>query len=164
MVALRSALAPIPMKTSSLLLLASLLVVTSCGGGRRRGTVQVEPPRLVSILVEVYDPVTNFVWENVSVRIAEADQEYCGCTYVSPFDDWYLTDATGRVLLDEFLLADANVGFLEDVNRAAVLGSESYRDEALVVLEVSADGFTTVVVEVPLRWDTPDVFVEVPFN
>lgn len=118
----------------------------------------------MSILVEVYDPTTNFVWENVSVRVAEADQEYCGCTYASPFDTAFLTDSSGRVLLDEFILAEARVGFLEDVNQAAVLGSESYRDEATVVLEVSADGFTPVFVEVPLRWDTPDVFVEVPFN
>lgn len=152
------------MRTSSLLLLASLLFVTSCGGGRSRGSVRVDPPRLVSILVEVYDPVTNLVWENVSVRVAEADQEYCGCTFVSPFDDWYLTDAAGRVLLDEFVLADAQVGFLEDVNRRAILDPDFNRDEATVVLEIDAVGFTPVIVEVPLRWDTPDVFVEVPFN
>jgi hypothetical protein len=151
------------MRTSLLLSFASL-VLLSCGGSKSRGEVHVDPPRLVSILVEVYDPVTNLVWENVSVRIAEADQEWCGCTYASPFDDWYLTDATGRVLLDEFLLADAQVGFLEDSDGRAVVGAELDRDEVLVVLQVEAPGFTPVVVEVPLNWETPDVFVEVPFN
>ena len=152
------------MKIPVVLSLASVLLL-SCGGSKSRGgDVHVEPPRLVSILVEVYDPVTDFVWENVSVRIAEADQEWCGCTYASPFDDWFLTDATGRVYLDEFLLADAQVGFVEDVDGRAILGAEKDRDEALVVQQIEADGFDPVVVEVPLRWDTPDVFVEVPFN
>jgi hypothetical protein len=151
------------MRTPFLLSFASV-VLLSCGGSKSHGEVHVDPPRLVSILVEVYDPVTNLVWENVSVRIAEADQERCGCTYVSPFDDWFLTDATGRVLLDEFLLGDAEVGFLEDTDGRAVVEPQTDRDEVLVVLEVEAPGFTTVVVEVPLNWDTPDVFVEVPFN
>src|SRR5690606_1542138 len=39
-----------------ILLLASLLA--ACNGGRRRGTVIVQQPRLVSVLVEVYDPYT----------------------------------------------------------------------------------------------------------
>ena len=138
--------------------------MTSCGGGSSHGEAHVEPPRLVSILVEVYDPATNLVWENVSVRIAESDQEWCGCTDTRPYDDWYLTDVTGRVLLDEFLLADAEVGFAEDVDGRAVLGSERDRDQATVWLEVDAVGFTPVFVEVPLDWETPDVFVEVPFN
>jgi hypothetical protein len=43
------------------------------------------------------------------------------------------------------------------------LGPRLDQDEALVVLEVSGVGFTPVIVEVPLRWDQPDVFVEVPF-
>jgi hypothetical protein len=34
----------------------------------------------------------------------------------------------------------------------------------VVWLEVDALGFTPVLVEVPLRWDEPDVFVEVPFQ
>ncbi|HEX5050609.1 MAG TPA: hypothetical protein VFZ65_02445 [Planctomycetota bacterium] len=123
-----------------------------------------EPPRLVSILVEVYDPVTNYVWENVSVRIVEADQEWSGCTCTSPTEDWFLTDSFGRVLFDEFLLADAEVGFLEDTDGRAILGSGTGEDEATVVLEVDALGFTPVIVEVPLRWTEPDVFVEVPFQ
>ncbi len=121
-------------------------------------------PRLVSILVEVYDPVTNLVWENVSVRIVEADQEWSGCTCVSPYVDWYLTDATGRVLLDEYLLARAGVGFLTDYAGRAVLSPLTSEDQATVVLEVDAVGFTPVFVEVPLTWEVPDVFVEVPFQ
>lgn len=121
-------------------------------------------PRLVSILVEVYDPVTNFVWENVTVRILEADQEWCGCTYVSPLDASYLTDVSGRVLLDEDRLAAANIGFLEDGFGRAVLGARSFEDQATVLLEIDAPGFVPVYVEVPLRWDQPDVFVEVPFS
>ncbi len=118
----------------------------------------------MSILVEVYDPVTNFVWENVSVRVVEADQEWAQGTFVSPYDDWYLTGVDGRVLLDEYLLADAEVGFPEDTQGRAILGPQHFENEATVVLEVDALGFVPVRVEVPLRWDTPDVFVEIPFN
>lgn len=155
----------IPMRTlQALLLSAPLVLLSACGGSHSRATLRTESPRLVSILVEVYDPVTNLVWENVSVRIVEADQEWSQCTCVSPFTDWYLTDATGRVLLDEFLLADAEVGFAEDGSGRAILGPQRDEDEATVVLEIDAVGFVPVIVEVPLRWDTPDVFVEVPFN
>lgn len=145
------------------ILLLAFLMATSCGHRTPRANVRVEEPRLVSILVEVYDPNTNLVWENVSVRIVEADQEWSNCTCVSPYVDWYLTDSSGRVLLDEFLLADADVGFLVDDLGAAVLGPRRDEDEALVVLEIDAVGFAPVIVEVPLSWDEPDVFVEVPF-
>jgi hypothetical protein len=121
-------------------------------------------PRLVSILVEVYDPVTNFVWENVSVRVVEAYQEWSACICISPYADEYLTDSTGRVLLDEYVLAFAEVGFLLDANGLAVLGSGFDEDQATVLIEVSAEGFVPVYVDVPLTWDQPDVFVEVPFQ
>ncbi|MEC7724686.1 MAG: hypothetical protein VYD05_04150 [Planctomycetota bacterium] len=146
------------------LLLSAALLSAACGGRSRRGaTLGVEPPRLTSILVEVYDPVTNLAWENVSVRVVEADQEWSGCTCVSPYFDLYQTDGFGQVLLDEYVLGDADVGFLEDAFGAAVLGSGFSEDEALVVLEIDAFGFSPVIVEVPLSWDQPDVFVEVPF-
>tara|TARA_R110002072_G_scaffold269796_2_gene429106 strand:+ start:15093 stop:15551 length:459 start_codon:yes stop_codon:yes gene_type:complete len=145
-----------------ILLLASLL--SACGSGRRRAAITVQQqPRLVSVLVEVYDPITNLAWENVSVRIVEADQEWSGCTCASPYTDWYLTDSTGRVLLDEYLLADAEVGFVVDSTGAAVLVPEYDEDEATVVLEIDAVGFAPVFVEVPISWADPDVFVEVPF-
>jgi hypothetical protein len=155
---------PRPMRTFSWLSIPALLLAACGGGGRDRVVVRPAEPRLVSILVEVYDPVTNFVWENVSVRIIEADQEWAGGTYVSPFQDWYLTDANGRVLLDEFALGDADVGFQEDIDGRAILYPNAGADDATVVLEIDAVGFVPVIVEVPLRWDQPDVFVEVPFN
>lgn len=146
----------------SIVLLASLLLA-ACGNGRRRGTVIVDQPRLTSILVEVYDPNTNLAWEGVSVRVVEADQEWSGCTCVSPFVDWFDTDASGRVLLDEYILGDAEVGFLEDRDGAAILDPSLDEDEALVVLEIDAVGFVPVIVEVLVTWGDPDVFVEVPF-
>lgn len=147
-----------------ILFLASL-TLASCGrGSRHTAIVVVEQPRLVSVLVEVYDPVSNLAWENISVRIVEVDHEWSGCTCVNPFsDDWFLTDGSGRVLLDEYLLADSGVGFLEDGTGAAVLDPEFDRDEATVVLEIYLVGFAPVIVEVPISWADPDVFVEVPF-
>ncbi len=142
-----------------------VLLLAACNSGRRGGSIVVQPSpsRLVSVLVEVYDPVTNLAWENVSVRIVEADQEWSGCTCVSPYVDWFLTDSSGRVLFDEYLLADAEVGFLEDSSGAAILDPGLNDDEALVVLEIDAVGFAPVIVEVPVSWADPDVFVEVPF-
>lgn len=144
-------------------LLSAAMLLAACGGNRRGTTLVGAPYRLTSILVEVYDPVTNLAWENVSVRIVEADQEWSGCTCVSPYLDWFQTDSSGRVLLDEYLLADAEVGFVEDEFGAAILSPLIYEDEALVVLEVDAVGFAPVIVEVPVSWHDPDVFVEVPF-
>jgi len=146
------------------ILFSAALLFAACGGSSRSGgTIVVEQPRLTSILVEVYDPNTNLAWENVSVRVVESDQEWSGCTCVSPYLDWFLTDSTGRVLIDEYILADAEVGFLEDNTGAAILSPAFDEDEALVVLEIDAVGFAPVYVEVPLTWDQPDVFVEVPF-
>ena len=106
--------------------------------------------------------MTNLAWENVSVRIVEADQEWSGCTCVARGFDLYQTDGFGQVLLDEYVLGDADVGFLEDAFGGGA-GSGFSEDEALVVLEIDAFGFSPVIVEVPLSWDQPDVFVEVPF-
>lgn len=150
--------------TRAILSLSLALAAGSCGHSHSHGDLHNESPRLVSILVEVYDPNTDLVWENVSVRVVEADQEWAQTTFVSPFADWYLTDATGRVLFDEFLLADADVGFQEDGSGRAVLAPRRSEDQATVVLEVDAVGFVPVIVEVPLSWDQPDVFVEVPFE
>jgi len=142
-----------------------LALLSACGGGGgRRATVQVPAPRPVSILVEVYDPVTNFVWQDVSVRVVESYQEWAGVVFPSPYADIYLTDATGRVFLDEYELAFVEVGFVEDGNDRAMLSSDRLQDQATVTLEISGDGFVPVYVDVPLSWDQPDVFVEVPFN
>ena len=151
------------MRNRLLILLSAALLPAACGGGPRRTAIVVEQPRLTSILVEVYDPLTNFAWEGVSVRVVEADQEWSGCTCVSPYLDWLQTDAFGRVLIDEYVLGDADVGFFEDSTGAAVLSPAFDEDEALVVLEIDAIGFAPTYVEVPLSWNEPDVFVEVPF-
>ncbi len=117
----------------------------------------------MSILVEVYDPATNLVWENVGVRIVAASHEWSGCTCHSPYERWYLTDSNGRVLLDEYDLGSVEVGFVQDYDGSAVICPGRYEDEAAVLIEVDALGFTPVRVDVDLRWDEADVFVEVPF-
>jgi len=148
-----------------LLFAVPVAVLAACHAGESVDVIVAPPaPRPVSILVEVFDPITNKVWENVAVRVVEADQEWSQCTCTSPFQDWLLTDASGRVLFNEFDLAGAEVGFVVDIAGGAVLGPRSFEDEAVVVLEVDALGYTPVIVEVDLSWDNPDVFVEIPFN
>ena len=150
---------------SRVLLLSAFLALSACdekGHPHHVGTPA--SPRPVSILVEVYDPATNFVWENVGVRVVEADQEWSQCTCPSPFVDWFFTDSSGQVLIDEFILADAQVGFVEDIDGRALLGSRSFEDQVTVVLEIDALGFTPVLVEVDLSWGVPDVLIQVPFN
>lgn len=144
---------------------ALLLVLAACGGGSEDDPpVQTVGPVPVSILVEVYDPVTNFVWQNVGVRIVEADQEWAGWIYSNPYEDWYLTDSAGQILLTEYDLAMADVGFRQDANGRALLYPGGFEDQATVLLEVWADGFLPVFVEVDLCWCQPDVFVAVPFG
>lgn len=144
-------------------LLAVLALAASCG--HRTRTVVVHDPRLVSIEVEVYDPVTDGVWENVGVRVVEASVESSACTCENRFaDDFFLTDARGLVYFSAGYLADADLGFLHDRDRRAILSPRGDSDEATVLLEVWADGFEPVFVEVRLSWDHPDAFVSVPFE
>jgi hypothetical protein len=140
-----------------------LLAIAACREDHYHAAPCAEAPRYVSIEVEVYDPVTNLVWENVSVRVVEAWHEYSGLVCTSPYEDWFLTDAAGRVLFDEATLAWVEVGFRSD-QYGALLFPCGDEDEASVTLEVDAVGFVPVIVEVPLRWDMPDVFVAVPFD
>jgi hypothetical protein len=146
-----------------LLLLLPFAGAPACGGSSHRAP-ESRAARFVSIQVEVYQPSTNYVWENVGVRIVESSQEWSGCTCQSPHDDWYFTDSSGQVLIDETALAAAEVGFQEDAYGRAILGFHTNEDEATVTLEVDALGFTPVRVQVPLSWDRPDVFVQVPFG
>jgi hypothetical protein len=44
-----------------------------------------------------------------------------------------------------------------------VLSPAIEEDEVVLVFEVSAAGFTPVIVEVPVDWTEPDWFVPVPF-
>ncbi|MFO1077000.1 MAG: hypothetical protein U1E73_04655 [Planctomycetota bacterium] len=146
------------------LLLALPLLLIGCTEHHPHAAPHALSPRPVSILVEVYDPATNYVWENVSVRVVEVRNEWSGCTCENPLVEWFLTDSAGQVFFDEYLLAASNVGFLEDGGGRAVLHPDFDEDEATVVLEIDAVGFTPVIVEVPLQWDVPDVVVEVPFS
>ncbi|MCA8943483.1 MAG: hypothetical protein KDB80_13045 [Planctomycetes bacterium] len=151
----------------SLPLLLVALLATACHGHRRaKLVVDTQPlPRTVAIEVEVYDPVSGFVWQDVSVRIVEAYHEWSGCVCESPwFDDYYYTDSSGLVYLDEYSLAFAEVGFLEDTEQRAIVESGRFEDEAVVTLEISAPTFETVWVDVPVSWDEPIAFVSVPFE
>lgn len=122
-------------------------------------------PRPAEIEVEVYDPVTGGVWENVGVRIVQADQEWSGRTVVSPYpDDYALTDPTGLVYFSPFSIAAYEVGFLLDAAGRAVIGPDIDEDEAYVLLEVWAPGFDAVYAEVRLTWGEPYRFVSVPFE
>lgn len=149
----------------ALSLLGLLLPFTgACDSDHPSSAPPLPAPRAVSILVEVYDPATNLVWQDVGVRVVRATHEWSRCTCASPHVDWFFTDASGQVLLDEQILAAAEVGFVEDGAGNAIVGPRSFEDEAVVLLEVDALGFTPVFVEVDVSWAVPDVFVQVPFN
>lgn len=154
------------MNSPRTLLSSALLLLAACGGvdDDPPPVVQTLDPVPVSILVEVYDPVTNFVWENVGVRVVEADQEWADWIYTNPFEDWYLTNAAGQVLLTEYDLAVADVGFRQDAIGRALLFPRGFEDQATVLLEVWAEGFASVFVEVDLCWCQPDVAVAIPFR
>jgi hypothetical protein len=140
------------------------LLATGCHSRHHDRLPPVASDRLVSIEVEIYDPVTNFVWENVAVRIVQADQEWSGCICSNPrLDDWYYTDRDGLVLFTAADLGLADVGFLVDGFGRAVLSPARDEDQASVLLEVTAPGLGTVFQEVDLTFDVPDVFVSIPF-
>ena len=82
------------------LLIPFCLALAACGHHHGHPTPRPAEPRPVSILVEVYDPVTNLVWEGVSVRVVEAWHEWSGCTCMSPFVDWFETDINGRGVIN----------------------------------------------------------------
>ena len=144
-------------------LLASLTALGCSGHHGDDGVHPVLSDRLVSIDVEVYDPNTGFVWENVGVRIVNSEQEWSGLVLVNPVEDWYFADEFGTVLFDSDDLAIADVGFLLDGFDRAVLSPDGLEDEAIVLLEVYAPGLGSVFVDVDLSWDEPRVFVEIPY-
>ena len=140
-----------------------VLLATSACGGHGHSHTPVLQNRSVLIEVEVYDPVTNFVWEDVGVRIVQAEQEWTGAIHVNPVvDDWYYTDPYGLILFSAADLAFADIGFQES-GGLAVISPDYLEDEATVLLEVSAPGFGTVYQSVDLSWDSPTVFVSIPF-
>lgn len=144
--------------------LLGLLLLSAVACHKREHTTVVVPAdvRPVALEVEVYDPTTNFVWENVAVRIVEAEVEGAGIGYTNIIPDhWFFSDHDGLVYLDSWVFADAQVGFLIDGAGRAVL---EFDEEARVVLEIDALGFPSLFVEVFLSWDQPQVFVSVPFS
>lgn len=148
------------LKTS---LLFVLLAAASCGGGAHYHPAPTLKARFVAIEVEVYDPLSGYVWEDVGVRIVQADQEWSSCICVNPLlDDWYYTDAFGVVFFAAADLAFADVGFQEDGGEA-VISPSPLEDEVTVLLEISAPGLGTVYQSVDLSWDEPSIFVSVPF-
>ncbi len=101
-----------------------LVLFATVGCTDRKTTVIVQPAVLqpVTLEVEVYDPVSNFVWENVFVRIVEAEVSGAGGTFTNIFpDDWYPSDLNGLVFFDSSIFANAQVGFLIDNLGQAVL-------------------------------------------
>ena len=152
------------MSSSKALCLVPLLLLCACWDDDWDDCHCHDQPRPVSIEIEVFDPVTQFVWVGVTVRVVEADQEWSGSTVPSPYQISLITDNNGRVFFDAFALADASIGFLEDQNGGAVLGEDVAEDQASVMFEISAVGHTPVTLFVPLSWSIPDVFVSVPFN
>ena len=143
----------------------SLVAVTACGGHVHPVVAPAPLPREVFLEIEVYDPVTNFVWEGVDVRIVEGALEWSGLTIRNPDPNaWYVTDSFGTVLFDPIDVADARIGFVEDNFGNALLEPDFDRDEAWVLVEVHAPGFPTVLMDVQLTWDANDVFISIPFG
>lgn len=146
--------------------LVSLLALTSCHGHRHgRSIVVTSDPRLASVEVEVYDPASGYVWEDVSVRIVEASHEWSGVTITNPDPQaWFLTDEYGVVYFDPTQLALARIGFVEDTAGRALIEPEYDRDEATVVVELSAPGFPIVLADVYIDWTYPDAFVSLAYS
>lgn len=118
----------------------------------------------VSIEIEVYDPKTNRVWENVDVRIIEVEHEWSGCLCKNPKqNDFYATDKEGIVYFSAERLGTSDLGFLEDDHHRAVLSPDYLEDEATVLVEISAPGMGAVYERIELDWDHSRVFISIPF-
>lgn len=154
-------------RLTALGLTAVLLTASGCHRTSYRHDKAAAPlrARTVAIQVEVYDPVTNLVWENVGVRIVEASVEGSGCICTNPDrDDWYYTDDFGVVDFDAKAIALAEVGFEISDFDEALLSPHVSKDEATVLVEVYAEGYRPVLWEVDISWDRPDAFVQIPFG
>ncbi|MHC4077050.1 MAG: hypothetical protein ACYST0_01270 [Planctomycetota bacterium] len=154
------------MKPPAHISLAALAcILTACHHGHGGEPVRYTHDRPVAIEVEVYDPTTNFVWENVGVRLVQADQEWSGCICSNPDrEDWYYTDKFGTVFFSPKDIADADIGFKVDESNQAVISQHRDEDQATVLLEVWSKGFRPVLWEVKLTYDKNDVFVSIPFE
>ena len=143
---------------------AALAFATGCKDHDHHHHPPAPVPQVVSIELEVYDPITQRVWEDVGVRVVEAELEWSGLVRPNPDPDaWFPTDRHGLVFFSPHDLADALVGFVEDSYGQAVLEPAFEADEAFVLLEVWAPGHASVFVEVHLSWEEPYAFRSVPF-
>ncbi len=152
-------------KTCAIFLFVGLL--TSACGNHHKKAQQVVPlqDQPVALDVEVYDPVSDLVWQDVGVRIVQGDVEATGCLCPSPLvDDWFYTDLDGLVYFAPEDLAFADIGFLEDNRGRAIVGSSFDEDEAYVLLEVWAPGLQSVFWEVKVTWDDPVAVISIPFE
>ena len=148
---------------TSFTVLASLLA--GCSAHYEEEVAQPLTARAVSVEVEVYDPVTGFVWEDVGVRVVEADMEWSGVVKSNRDPNaWRYTDRFGIVYFDAADLAFAEVGFEEDGFGIAVLDPDFAADEAFVQVEIAAPGFRSTIADVPLSWEQPDGFISIPFT
>ncbi len=148
-------------------LFSALLTACTVGGchashGSDSAPIAYDEP--VSIEIEVYDPTTGYVWQDVSVRIIEVDHEWSGSIRPNPTkNDYYYTDKFGVVFFSPELLAVSDLGFLEDDRGRAVLSPDYLEDEASVLVEISAPGLGRVYERIEISWDYPRVFIQVPF-
>ena len=118
----------------------------------------------VSIEIEVYDPATNYVWENVSVRIIEIEHEWSNCVCPNPTqNDFYETDKFGIVYFSPENLGFSDLGFLIDDLDRAILSPDEFEDEATVLIEISAPGMGAIYERLELTWENSRLFVSVPF-
>jgi hypothetical protein len=148
-------------------LLGSCLLIAlaaGCGGSKGPHGAAHAQPRPVSLQVEVYDPVTNGIWENLGVRIVQSDNEWSQCVCESVNEVLLYTDTNGTVYFSGSHLADAEVGFQEDIYGRAVLGPLGHEDEAWVTIEVGDPTLGYEYFEVRLSYQEPDLFVSVPFS
>jgi hypothetical protein len=142
---------------------ALLALFAACGHRDSDPPPPPPAPNPVSILIEVYDPVTNLALPGVRVRVIDAYQEWAGLYYQSPFQDVFVTDAFGQVFFDEYLLAWQDVGFREDANGRALVFPSVVEDQASVLVEIDADGSPPLFYEIELSWGQPDVAVGLPY-
>ena len=153
------------MRTSALVACSFLLLVVSgCSHGHRTTTTVQPTSRLVYVEVEAYDPVSGLVWEGVDVRIVEGWMERSGLVLTNPDPSfWYSTDQFGTALFSPLDLGDADIGFGLDPFGRARLDPFASEDEAIVTIELSVIGSPSVLVDVAVSWNEPDVFVSVPY-
>ena len=139
------------------------LAVAGCSHGHHDNTTTVFYDRLTSLEVEVYDPLSNYVWENMAVRVVQVEHEWSGFVVVNPIvDDWFYTDSFGVVFFGSDLLGASGFGFLTDTFGRAVMSPDIFEDEAIVLLEIF-DGFGSLFYEVDMTWDNPRVLAQVAF-